>query len=108
MDNITSKYNYLNNYLKQIWNYHVHKDHLENHPDKNNVNNLLCLSNQFYYIIKLPNINNTYFSPNTTNILGIHNHSLTIKHFLERIHPKDHEKIIEKYIKIFDHIKKKL
>ncbi len=67
---------------------------------------LLCLSNQFYCLIKLPLCKEIYFSPNTSVILGICSSHISLQNFIELIQPKDQNAVIETYVNIFNKITK--
>ncbi len=66
---------------------------------------LLCLSNQFYCVIKLPDLDNTTFSSNIKDLLGIDDKIINLKSFITLIDSQDQEKFINSYKEIFNAIK---
>ncbi len=109
MKHSITKYNYLNNYIKKLW---VRKElihDLQKHTlSFDTRKKFLCLSTQFYCLIKLPNLEDIYFSPNSTKILGINHRNITLLDFFKLVDSKYHDNVIDNYFKIFDHVESNL
>ncbi len=107
MGNFTKEYSNLGFYLNQLSktkakNYYNRSDLLQITKHQK----LLCLSNQFYCLIKLPYFKEIFFSPNTSKILGICSSDISFLQFIELIQPKDQNDVLETYVNIFDKVSK--
>ncbi|MCW3788445.1 LuxR C-terminal-related transcriptional regulator [Plebeiibacterium sediminum] len=71
-------------------------NHLLNKPqaDYKELQNLICLDNQFYHIIQFPQFKLFFTSHNISNILGYHPEELTLKRLYSYIHPEDYPVVL--------------
>lgn len=82
-----------NDLLKSIANISGSKDYnsvFDHDYDSEDINNLICLDNSFFHIIKFPEFYSSFISSNVSQILGYNPQELTLEKLYNLIHPDDY------------------